>query len=439
MLARSPAPMRQFFQCLQSSPFISNPYICSFKHNNKIMIRPIEHMRWQVAQLSRNPLLHLETMKKRGKQVTSETDMLELAISKMGKLLQIGFGSAGAEIIAKSLSDGGELDPMMKGQKVEAIFAFCDIRDFTFACEAIEEDVMLFVNKIASITHRHVVEAGGAPNKNIGDAFLFVWKLSRSKNGGRSRLQKELFDAALSSVNSILAEISKLDNLSNFLDDETDNKASWKSTLEDFQVRVGFGLHSGWAIEGSIGSKVKIDASYLSPHVNLASRLESATKQYHVPLLMSEDFVSNLTGSMQKRTRKVDRVTFKGSSEPMTIYHYDDRPYDILATTTKPSNYTELIKSTSWSDGSELRNAGVDITEVTNAFNSGMSLCVREVYDDLFNAFLDGKWNRCKILCRLWMERFPGDVIVHNIVEYLQRHSFECPSDWSGYHALTEK
>ena len=94
------------------------------------MIRPIEHMKHQVTQLSKNPLLHLEKMKKQGKQVTSETDMLEVAIHKMGQLLQIGFGTAGAEIIAKSLSDGGELDPMVPGQKVNAIFAFCDIRDF---------------------------------------------------------------------------------------------------------------------------------------------------------------------------------------------------------------------------------------------------------------------------------------------------------------------
>lgn len=35
----------------------------------------------------------------------------------------------------------------------------------------------------------------------------------------------------------------------------------------------------GWAIEGAIGSEFKIDASYLSPHVNMASRLEAATKQ----------------------------------------------------------------------------------------------------------------------------------------------------------------
>ena len=41
---------------------------------------------------------------------------------------------------------------------------------------------------------------------------------------------------------------------------------------------MGFGLHVGWAIEGPIGSEFKIDASYLGPHVNMASRLEGATK-----------------------------------------------------------------------------------------------------------------------------------------------------------------
>ena len=41
-------------------------------------------------------------------------------------------------------------------------------------------------------------------------------------------------------------------------------------------------MHFGWAIEGAIGSPLKIDASYLSPNVNLSSRLEAATKQYGV-------------------------------------------------------------------------------------------------------------------------------------------------------------
>lgn len=50
---------------------------------------------------------------------------------------------------------------------------------------------------------------------------------------------------------------------------------------------MGFGLNVGWAIEGAIGSEYKIDASYLSPHVNIAARLEAATAQYNVHLLLS--------------------------------------------------------------------------------------------------------------------------------------------------------
>ena len=50
---------------------------------------------------------------------------------------------------------------------------------------------------------------------------------------------------------------------------------------------MGFGLHVGWAIEGAIGSIYKIDASYLSPNVNMAARLEAATKQFGVQLLLS--------------------------------------------------------------------------------------------------------------------------------------------------------
>lgn len=45
----------------------------------------------------------------------------------------------------------------------------------------------------------------------------------------------------------------------------------------DFHVKMGYGLNLGWAIEGAIGSSLKIDASYLSPNVNMASRLEAAT------------------------------------------------------------------------------------------------------------------------------------------------------------------
>ena len=62
-----------------------------------------------------------------------------------------------------------------------------------------------------------------------------------------------------------------------------------------YQVRLGLGLHMGYAIEGAIGSYYKIDASYLSSHVRMSERLEGATKHYGVPLLISGDLYRILT------------------------------------------------------------------------------------------------------------------------------------------------
>mgnify|MGYP000754806170 CR=1 FL=1 len=48
--------------------------------------------------------------------------------------------------------------------------------------------------------------------------------------------------------------------------------------MNGYKVKLGYGLHLGWAIEGAIGSSYKIDASYLSPNVNMAAILEGCTK-----------------------------------------------------------------------------------------------------------------------------------------------------------------
>ena len=59
-----------------------------------------------------------------------------------------------------------------------AIFGFCDIRNFTDVTEILQEGVVSLVNKVAYIVHSNTIKYGGQPNKNIGDAFLLVWKLS---------------------------------------------------------------------------------------------------------------------------------------------------------------------------------------------------------------------------------------------------------------------
>jgi len=93
--------------------------------------------------------------------------------------------------------------------------------------------------------------------------------------------------------------------------------------LPNYQVRMGFGLHVGWAIEGAIGSEFKIDASYLSPNVNMASRLEAATKQFGVNLLISGALHDICTERCRKQMRHIDTVVVKGASKPVLLYTCD--------------------------------------------------------------------------------------------------------------------
>jgi hypothetical protein len=103
---------------------------------------------------------------------------LKDTLIKISALLAIGFGEAGSEIIAKNMEGpGGDVNPMIPGNKCVGIFGFCDIRNFTDTTEILQEKVMMFVNQIADIVHGIVDHFGGNANKNIGDAFLVVWKI----------------------------------------------------------------------------------------------------------------------------------------------------------------------------------------------------------------------------------------------------------------------
>lgn len=90
----------------------------------------------------------------------------------------MGFGDAGSAIIGTNMAKSGDVDPMLPGKRKWAIYGFCDIRNFTDATEVLQKDVMLFVNNIAEIVHSMVDRFRGSANKNIGDAFLLVWKIN---------------------------------------------------------------------------------------------------------------------------------------------------------------------------------------------------------------------------------------------------------------------
>merc|ERR1719352_647308 len=88
-------------------------------------------------------------------QEPMETVVLEKTIIKLGSLLALGFGEAGASIIGHNLacSDSAGVNVMIPGRNVEAIVGKARINDFSIATEVLQARVMTFVNQIAEIIH----------------------------------------------------------------------------------------------------------------------------------------------------------------------------------------------------------------------------------------------------------------------------------------------
>ncbi len=299
------------------------------KDVNHLVILPIEKMVQLVREISANPLgenLSLSPHELKGSDDGMETTLLLRTISKIAGLMRIGFGEAGAEIIGRNLNmsndenGGSAINLLGSGTKILSIFGFCDVRNFTDTTECLQEEVMLFVNRIAHILHSIVVQCDGAANKNIGDAFLLTWKLNPEKVGS-CKDHEYAGDKALYSLLKTMVEMNRHEDfLCNF---SPTALGALYERMPGYKCRIGCGLHFGWAVEGAIGSDKKIDASYISPHVNWAEFLESSTKQYDVPILLSEPFFKLLSPNVKKFCRKIDIIRKSETDKVTAIYTYD--------------------------------------------------------------------------------------------------------------------
>jgi hypothetical protein len=85
-----------------------------------------------------------------------ETMLLEKTLKKIGGLLQVGFGSAGAEIIGNNMGAEGEMNAMVPGKLITSVFGFCIIEDFTETCSYLGADITRYINTVAAIAHGNV-------------------------------------------------------------------------------------------------------------------------------------------------------------------------------------------------------------------------------------------------------------------------------------------
>jgi len=141
-----------------------------------------------------------------------------------------------------------------------------------------------------------------------------VWRLT----GHNAKKQQRLADMSVISFVTIIATINKSHLLAEYR-----SHPKLVKRLPNYRVRLGFGLHSGWAIEGAIGSEFKIDASYLSPNVNMAARLEGATKQYGCLILISDSLVKLCSEPIAEECRLIDHVAMTGTKDPFKLFTMD--------------------------------------------------------------------------------------------------------------------
>ncbi|KAF8821394.1 adenylate and guanylate cyclase catalytic domain-containing protein [Cardiosporidium cionae] len=387
------------------------------------------------------------------KSAPYETVALENTIMKILGLLALGFGEAGAEIIAKNIDNSrGGINALEEGRKINAIFGFCDIRQFTDATEILKEKVMVFVNKVADIVHGTVNEFAGSANKNIGDAFLVVWKLPDKDITEVSRDQlrnctmiSKMADLSVIAFLKIIARI----NRTPIMEQQQESVALLQQFSPNFRIRMGFGLHVGWAIEGAIGSRFKIDASYLSPHVNIASRLEAATKQYGVYLLLSENLYDCLTPQTQVYCRQIDRVTVKGSKYPLGIFTVDVDPSRLVIEETQQQNkiisYVQTFTKTRnkskkiWSHPftiSYFLESDKDIIAMRSHIHDDFSILFQKGYAH----YEAGEWKTAQQFL-LRTQNFQGntDGPSATLLQFMSTYNFVAPIQWPGYRRLTEK
>ena len=87
---------------------------------------------------------------------------------------------------------------------------------------------------------------------------------------------------------------------------------------------LNFALHSGWTIEGAIGSECKIDACYMSPNLQASYKIEKLCEYYDQQILVSETLYNIMSLKARMTLRKIDVIKMeKEHKEPLGIYTYD--------------------------------------------------------------------------------------------------------------------
>jgi len=181
--------------------------------------------------------------------------------------------------------------------QLEMSVLFSDIRDFTTLSESMTpEDNFRFINSYLSRMEPVINENNGFIDKYIGDAIMALFSGEAD--------------------NAVKAGIAMLQGLVEY----NQNRANFGCA----PIQIGIGINTGTLMLGTVGGQNRMDGTVISDAVNLASRVESLTKNYGASLLITQETYSRLENPSEYAIRTLDTVKVKGKSEAVTVYEVFD-------------------------------------------------------------------------------------------------------------------
>lgn len=222
---------------------------------------------------------------------------LELALQAESKLTDAARRFVPNEFL--SLLGRKSLVDVKLGEAVqqEMSILFSDIRNFTALSERMTpQENFEFINAYLSKMEPAIINNQGFIDKYMGDGIMALFSGSAD--------------------DAVKAGISMLQRLADY------NQHRVKSG--HVPIEIGIGINTGYSMLGTVGGRNRMDGTVISDAVNLASRLESLTKEYGVSLIISHHTFSQLNDPSQYAFRLIGRVNVKGKSEMVSLFEVFD-------------------------------------------------------------------------------------------------------------------
>jgi adenylate cyclase len=206
-------------------------------------------------------------------------------------LLETYVGSHASELILAGATRRGS------GTTVRAAIMICDLRDFTGISDNWpRDDVIELLNGYFDAMSEPIARHGGEILKFIGDGLLAIFPLSQPQ--------------ACANLLHAVAEARQAMIALNEKNGETSRAP----------LNYGIGIHVGDVMYGNIGSRSRLDFTVIGPAVNMASRLESLTKQLGRTVLLSRAFADFVESDFD--LEHVGEHPVRGFNNPIELFAY---------------------------------------------------------------------------------------------------------------------